>query len=165
MKIKHPYRATIAVRRNFEYLPLAAVVSDRIFCVHGGLSGEMDDVSKIESIKRPLDVPESGFIADLLWADPDGDVTGLVQSERGTGYVFGDDIAEKFLVHHSFDLICRAHQVVTDGFEFPFWPKQSVVTVFSAPNYCNAAGNKGAMLSVDDELTCSFKIIEPSGKS
>ena len=39
---------------------------------------------------------------------------------RVAGYVFGDDIAEKFLVHHSFDLICRAHKVVTDGFEFPF---------------------------------------------
>lgn len=149
----------------FGYLPLAAVISDRIFCVHGGLSGDLKDVSRIENIKRPFEVPESGFIADLLWADPDGDVTGLAPSERGTSFKFGADVADSFLKQHDFDLICRAHQVVNDGFEFPFWPEQSVVTIFSAPNYCEEFGNKGAMLSVDEELRCSFKLVEPPSGS
>ena len=38
----------------------AAVVSDRIFCMHGGLSPELDSLDKINAIKRPCDIPDFG---------------------------------------------------------------------------------------------------------
>ena len=146
----------------FDLLPLGAIISERIFCVHGGLSQYLNDIQQIKDIKRPLkDVPEEGLVADLLWADPDIKCNGFEPSERGTSFVFGPQVAEEFLSKNDFDLICRAHQVVNDGFEFPFFPDQTVVTVFSAPNYCGEFGNKGAMLLIDDNLVCSFKFVDP----
>lgn len=54
------------------------------------------------------------------------------------------------------DLICRAHQVVEDGYEF--FAKRQLVTLFSAPNYCGEFDNAGAMMSVDETLLCSFQV-------
>jgi serine/threonine-protein phosphatase PP1 catalytic subunit len=48
--------------------------------------------------------------------------------------VFGSDIVSQFLEDQDIDLICRAHQVVEEGYEF--FAKRQLVTVFSAPNYC-----------------------------
>lgn len=67
---------------------------------------------------RPTDVPDTGLLCDLLWSDPDKDVQGWAESERGVSYVFGPDIINIFLRKHELDLICRAHQVVEDGYEF-----------------------------------------------
>lgn len=57
------------------------------------------------------------------------------------------------------DLICRAHQVVEDGYEF--FSKRQLVTLFSAPNYCGEFDNAGAMMSVDESLLCSFQVCVP----
>ena len=145
----------------FNYLPLAAVISSRIFCVHGGLSKDLQKLSDISQLRPPLEVPEQGLILDLLWADPSPDKENFVPSERGASYSFGADVAEHFLHENDFDLICRAHQVVPDGFQFPFYPDRSVVTVFSASNYCEEFHNKAAMLRVDNKLVCSFTFVEP----
>ena len=145
----------------FCYLPIAAVISERIFCVHGGLSKDMTSLDMIKDLQRPLEIPEEGFITDLLWADPMPGIEGYVGSDRGTSFTFGANVARDFLAHYDFDIICRAHQVVNNGYEFPFFPDKSVVTVFSAPNYCNEFGNKGAMLSINEKLECSFQIVDP----
>ena len=47
------------------------------------------------------------------------------------------------------------------GYEFPFFPDQSILTVFSAPNYCYEYGNKGAFMRVDENLFCTFSVLEP----
>jgi serine/threonine-protein phosphatase PP1 catalytic subunit len=145
----------------FRWLPLAAVISERIFCVHGGLSPELTDVQDIARLARPLDIPDQGMLTDLLWADPSNEHMGFMPSERGTSYTFGSDKVEEFLEKHDFDLLCRAHQVVTPGYEFPFHPIQSTLTVFSAPDYCEEFGNRGAMLKVDTALKCSFQFVDP----
>ena len=62
----------------------------------------------------------------------------------------------QFLRRHDLDLICRAHQVVEDGYEF--FARRHLVTLFSAPNYCGEFDNAGAMMSVDDTLMCSFQV-------
>ncbi|EAY19344.1 Serine/threonine protein phosphatase PP1 isozyme 7, putative [Trichomonas vaginalis G3] len=148
----------------FDYIPLAAVISDRIFCVHGGLSPELQDLSQISKLQRPIRIPDQGLLADLVWADPSNEHLGWRPSERGISYSFGSDIAEKFLSKNDFDLICRAHQVVDRGYEFPFTPKQSVLTVFSAPDYCEEFMNRGAMLKVDQDLRCTFEFVDPPKK-
>lgn len=148
----------------FEYLPLAAVISERIFCVHGGLSPELKDLSQISRLSRPIRIPDQGLLADLVWADPSNEHTGYRSSERGTSYSFGYDVADLFLQKNDFDLVCRAHQVVEKGYDFPFAPKQTVLTVFSAPDYCEEFGNKGGMLRVDHDLRCTFKFIDPPRK-
>ena len=69
--------------------------------------------------------------------------------------VFNEKVIQKFLEKNDFDLICRAHQVVEEGYEF-FGDRQ-LVTVFSAPDYCDEFDNAGAMMVVDENLMCSFK--------
>jgi serine/threonine-protein phosphatase PP1 catalytic subunit len=148
----------------FMYLPIAAVISDSIFCVHGGLSPELDSLARIEKLVRPLVIPSRGLLSDLLWSDPEPGQNGWGKSERGTGqYTFGADIADAFLRANDLDLLCRAHQVVPDGYEFPFHPNETVLTVFSAPAYPGEDNNKGAVLKVDSALQCSFTIFDPPG--
>jgi len=77
-------------------------------------------------------------------------------------FTFGADVVSKFLNRHDLDLICRAHQVVEDGYEF--FAKRQLVTLFSAPNYCGEFDNAGGMMSVDETLMCSFQILKPSEK-
>ena len=83
---------------------------------------------------------------------------GWGENDRGVSFTFGAEVAAKFLHKHDFDLICRAHQVVEDGYEF--FAKRQLVTLFSAPNYCGEFDNAGAMMSVDETLMCSFQILK-----
>ena len=77
---------------------------------------------------RPTDVPDQGLLCDLLWSDPDKDTMGWGENDRGVSFTFGAEVAAKFLHKHDFDLICRAHQVVEDGYEF--FAKRQLVTLF-----------------------------------
>ena len=72
---------------------------------------------------------------------------------------FGADVVSKFLERNDLDLIVRAHQVVEDGYEF--FGDRTLVTVFSAPNYCGEFDNCGAMMAVDADLMCSFQVLKP----
>ncbi|XP_041784552.1 serine/threonine-protein phosphatase alpha-2 isoform isoform X1 [Anopheles merus] len=146
----------------FNCLPVAAIVDEKIFCCHGGLSPDLQSMEQIRRIMRPTDVPDQGLLCDLLWSDPDKDTNGYGENDRGVSFTFGVDIVGKFLTKHDFDLICRAHQVVEDGYEF--FAKRQLVTLFSAPNYCGEFDNAGAMMSVDDTLMCSFQILKPADK-
>jgi len=144
----------------FNCLPLGAIIEDKILCIHGGLSPDLRSLEQIRRIVRPTDIPDTGLLCDLVWADPDADVQGWGENDRGVSFTFGADVVENFLKRHEFDLIVRAHQVVEDGYEF--FAKRQLVTVFSAPNYCGEFDNAGAMMSVDDTLMCSFQILRPA---
>lgn len=146
----------------FNCLPAAAIIDEKILCMHGGLSPELHTLQQIANIERPCDVPDIGLLCDLLWSDPDANVTGWDNNDRGVSYVFGQDIVSNFLHAHDLDLIVRAHQVVEDGYEF--FAGRRLVTLFSAPNYCGEFDNAGGMISVDPELMCSFQILKPSAK-
>ncbi|KAI3961601.1 hypothetical protein MKW92_032795 [Papaver armeniacum] len=208
----------------FNCLPVAAIIDEKILCMHGGLSPDLKHLDQIRNIARPVDVPDQGLLCDLLWADPDKDIQGWGENDRGVSYTFGPDKVAEFLQKLDLDLICRAHQagtadtmmlmacciedcaelfgcsksqhgsatmdglmkciceyimtlfkfffplvtltcckqVVEDGYEF--FAKRQLVTIFSAPNYCGEFDNAGAMMSVDDTLTCSFQILKPTDK-
>jgi serine/threonine-protein phosphatase PP1 catalytic subunit len=148
---------------SFNTLPVTAVVDEKILCMHGGLSPELKSFEQVRRIMRPTDVPDTGLLCDLLWSDPDRDISGWGENDRGVSYTFGADVVTKFLNKHDLDLICRAHQVVEDGYEF--FARRQLVTLFSAPNYCGEFDNAGAMMSVDDTLMCSFQILKPANKA
>lgn len=148
----------------FACLPVCAVIENQIFCCHGGLSPEMfnpeltnlvDLKRRIREIVRPCDVPDCGLLCDILWSDPwyvesitdDKEPQGWEPNERGVSYMFGPDIIDKFLERYDLDLICRAHQVVEDGYEF--YANRSLVTIFSAPNYCGEFDNAAAVFSLN----------------
>ncbi|KAI5170622.1 serine/threonine-protein phosphatase PP1 catalytic subunit [Nematocida sp. LUAm3] len=144
---------------TFNCMPVAALVDGKIFCMHGGLSPDLHSFNQIRSIHRPTDIPDSGLLCDLLWSDPDRGVSKWGENDRGVSFTFGAKVVEEFLRKHDLDLICRAHQVVEDGYEF--FAGQRLVTVFSAPNYCGEFDNSGAIMEVDENLVCSFRVLKP----
>lgn len=141
----------------FNCMPVAAVVDEKIFCCHGGLSPFLKTFDDIKRITRPTDVPDQGLLCDLLWSDPDKDVVEWGDNDRGVSFTFGTSVVINFLAKHNLDLICRAHQVVEEGYEF--FADRGLVTLFSAPNYCGEFDNAGAMMTVDQHLMCSFQIL------
>lgn len=147
----------------FNCLPVSAIVDEKILCMHGGLSPEMERLQQIADLHRPCDVPDVGLMCDLLWSDPDTGVNGWAENDRGVSFVFGADVVAAFLEQHDLDLLVRAHQVVEDGYEF--FAGRRLVTLFSAPNYCGEFDNAGGMISVDENLMCSFQILKPSSRA
>ena len=143
----------------FNCLPVSALVDDKILCMHGGIGPDLASLDNIRKIVRPTEVPDKGLLCDLLWSDPDKDVKGWGDNDRGVSVIFSDDIVQSVTEKLDIDLICRAHQVVQYGFEF--FANRKLVTVFSAPNYCGQFDNAGAMMSVDENLMCGFKILKP----
>ncbi|XP_022092539.1 serine/threonine-protein phosphatase PP1-beta-like [Acanthaster planci] len=146
----------------FNCLPIAALVEGTIFCMHGGLSPDLSTVDQLRHINRPLDIPDHGLVCDLLWADPDDDITGWGENDRGVSYTFGGDVVRHFLKRNDLSLIVRAHQVVEDGYQF--FQKRNLVTLFSAPNYCGEFDNAAGVMIVTEDLTCSFSILPPETK-
>lgn len=144
---------------TFNTLPIAAIVAAKIFCVHGGLSPALSHMDDIRNIARPTDVPDYGLLNDLLWSDPADMESDWESNERGVSYCFGKKVITDFLAANDFDLVCRAHMVVEDGYEF--FTERVLVTVFSAPNYCGEFDNWGAVMSVSSELLCSFELLKP----
>ncbi|KAL2359889.1 hypothetical protein RJZ56_007251 [Blastomyces dermatitidis] len=148
---------------TFNCLPIASIVAGKIFCVHGGLSPSLAHMDDIRGIARPTDVPDYGLLNDLLWSDPADMDDDWEPNERGVSYCFGKKVIMDFLQRHDFDLVCRAHMVVEDGYEF--FNDRILVTVFSAPNYCGEFDNWGAIMSVSAELLCSFELLKPLDSS
>lgn len=141
----------------FDYLSLSALIDDTIFCVHGGLSPSIVTLDQIRAIDRKQEVPHEGAMCDLLWSDPE-EINGWGLSPRGAGFLFGDDVVQKFNNVNDIKFIARAHQLVMEGYKKMF--DDSIVTVWSAPNYCYRCGNVAAILNLDENLNQSFKIFE-----
>jgi serine/threonine-protein phosphatase 4 catalytic subunit len=141
----------------FDYLPLAAVVDEKVFCVHGGLSPSINTLDQIRVLDRKQEVPHDGAMCDLMWSDPE-DIDGWGLSPRGAGYLFGGDVVKKFNRMNELTLIARAHQLVMEGYKEMF--DAALVTVWSAPNYCYRCGNVAAILELDEHLNKSYKIFE-----
>eukprot|EP00933_Yihiella_yeosuensis_P058622 TRINITY_DN5924_c0_g3_i1.p1 TRINITY_DN5924_c0_g3~~TRINITY_DN5924_c0_g3_i1.p1 ORF type:complete len:332 (-),score=60.13 TRINITY_DN5924_c0_g3_i1:514-1509(-) len=149
----------------FNYLPACAIIDDKVICMHGGLSQEMmehgqDMRYKVNQMKRPADIPDQGFLCDLLWSDPAENVQGFGPNDRGVSVSFGNDVVRSFLQKEDLDLVVRAHQVVEDGYEF--FANRGLVTIFSAPNYCGEFDNAAAVLHISKDLVCSFQVLKPS---
>jgi len=141
----------------FDYLALAAVIDDRIFAVHGGLSPSISSIDQINKIERQQEVPHDGAMCDIMWSDPD-DIDGWGLSPRGAGYLFGGDVVQQFNQQNKISLITRAHQLVMEGYKHMF--NDSLVTVWSAPNYCYRCGNVAAILELDENLNKNYKVFD-----
>jgi serine/threonine-protein phosphatase 2A catalytic subunit len=143
----------------FDYLPLAANVENKFFCLHGGLSPDVSTLDEIKQLNRKQEIPHSGAICDLLWSDPE-EKEGWGPSPRGAGFIFGKDISTKFLYVNNLSMICRAHQLVMNGYNWSH--EKNVCTLFSAPNYCYRCGNQAGIMEVDENLKTTIQQFDPN---
>ncbi|XP_003366367.1 phosphoprotein phosphatase 1 [Trichinella spiralis] len=97
-EVRHRYSRDLYIKFNhlFNFLPVAGLISGKIFCMHGGLSKDLETFDQIRSIERPVEIPLQGLLADLLWSDPDRNINGWEISSRNVGYVFGEDVILEF---------------------------------------------------------------------
>lgn len=133
----------------FDFLPISALIDNRILCIHGGISPKLKELKQLSNIIRPLQNTDFGFVGDLLWSDPCTSCNDFTESNRGNGVFFGQNSLQKILDKFDLDLLVRSHQLKIHGYEFPFYPKQSIVTIFSATNYCGKYHNSGAVMAVN----------------
>ena len=108
------------INEVFTWLPLVAIVNDSYFCVHGGISPLLTDLSQLEKMERPIleysgDDEDSRIICDLLWSDPNDTHKGFSSSPRGIGTYYGYQAVANFLMHNKLKHIFRAHQSVIKG--------------------------------------------------
>lgn len=157
----------------FDYLVLCCIIDNEIFCVHGGLSPNVQTIDQIKIIDRFREIPHDGAMADLVWSDPEEIDTSSIGhrenfyhessqqfqiSPRGAGYTFGRCVVEKFLHFNQMDGIYRAHQLCNDGYQVYF--DGLVTTVWSAPNYCYRCGNKASILELYSKNEFYFNVFE-----
>ncbi|KAM3717945.1 Serine/threonine-protein phosphatase [Dirofilaria immitis] len=156
-EVKSKYTSQMAdfFTEIFDYLPLCHLINNKIFVCHGGLFKDdnitMNDIKKTNRVRQP---PDEGIMCDLLWSDPQ-DIDGRSASKRGVGCQFGPDVTHKFCETNGLDYVVRSHEVKPEGYEVHHDGK--CITVFSAPNYCDTMGNKGAFITIrGDNLTPRF---------
>merc|ERR1712228_247127 len=157
-------------------LEMYDAIIGKFLCCHGGLSPDISTLDDISEIDRFQEVPREGPFCDLLWADPVDDdkevdpdeyddpdsmdaepTTWFAYNEtRQCSYVFGIDAVTTFLKKNNLTAVIRAHEAQFDGYKMQMINEQTqiprVITIFSAPNYCDVYKNKGACLKFDDEL-------------
>lgn len=142
---------------SFSALPLATLIGEKFLVVHGGLFSNddvtLDDIRKVNRFaeKQP---GQEGLMMEMLWTDPQ-DEAGRGPSKRGVGIQFGPDVTDSFCKKNGLEAVIRSHEVRMDGYSQEHDGK--LITVFSAPNYCDAQGNKGAYINIETDLKLQFE--------
>jgi len=131
----------------FCLLPLCHVINRQVFVLHGGLFSQ-DNVTldAIRKVNRDCEPPDEGLMTEMLWSDPQPG-RGRMPSKRGVGVAFGEDVTDNFLQTNDLKLVIRSHEMKEQGYAVEHGGK--CITVFSAPNYCDQMGNKGAFIRLD----------------
>lgn len=155
-----------AIMNSFDYLPLAAILNGKFLVVHGGISPDLPNVKTISRISRFQEPPREGLVCDLLWSDPYEVETPAPRSKKAAmhfvpnhvrqcSYYYTYDGVATFLKMNHLLSVIRAHEAQLEGYKmhkkiaktgFP-----SVITIFSAPNYCDVYGNRGAILKFEND--------------
>lgn len=128
----------------FSWLPLAAIVNNQIFCVHGGLSPSLHNIKFIDEIQRPIKNYENSLVTDLVWSDPHEQVQNFLENRRGSGVFYGETAIKTFLAENNLKLMIRAHQCMADG--FCTFASNAGITVFSSSEYAQLFHNKCGVL-------------------
>ncbi|KAH8920187.1 Metallo-dependent phosphatase [Atractiella rhizophila] len=147
-KAPSPARAATSLHKNPTLSPEGF---KRFFVVHGGLFSKdgvtLDDIRTIDRIKKKQPGSE-GLMCECLWTDPQIQ-PGRGPSKRGVGMCFGPDVTRRWTTENKITAVIRSHEVRQEGYQVEH--NGLCITVFSAPNYVDQAGNLGGIVSIDDE--------------
>ena len=169
-EVKYDLEVYERIMDAFDCLPLVCIINERFIALHGGISPSITFINEINKVNRFEEPPKDGAFCDILWADPaerDSDALAMdwaPNKTRGCSFVFGAKAAIPFLNRNNYLTVIRGHEVQLEGFKMSQWNTQvefpSVITVFSAPNYCDVYNNKGAFIKfVDNSINiqqCNF---------
>ena len=149
----------------FDYLPISAVINDKIFCVHSGLSPDITSIDQINLIDRKNMSTKSGVIYDFVSSHPNNfdDADEFCWFDKGNNYLFSKDAVAKFNKQNKIDLIVRSHDIIMEGYLYMF--NDQLVTIFSAPNFRYHYKNNASILECDDNLSKKFHVFQSSPKS
>jgi len=149
------------INEIFDLFQLAAVVDNKFFCVHGGLSPELKKIEELNNLDRKNEIPENGIITDLIWSDPNENVNDYTPSAKGAGQFYGEKAVNDFLEENkNIEMIIRSHELVENGVKYQF--NNKLLTVFSAPDYGGREDfNIGSVLKIDEN--CKFDFIKICG--
>ena len=161
-EVKYDSEIYFRMMEVFDSLPIACLINEKFIAIHGGLSPDIDKIADIMKINRFTEPPHSGAMCDLLWSDPcdkdeDAAKTNFINnSNRGCSYVFGIKAVVPFLKKNNIISIIRAHEAQLEGFKMYKWNANvdfpSVITIFSAPNYCDVYSNKAAVIKFKNNM-------------
>ena len=159
-EVKYDLEVYERFMETFDCLPIACLINDKFLAIHGGISPKISKIEDIEKINRFTEPPKTGPMCDMLWSDPcekdeDAKTIGWIENtNRGCSYIFGAKAATPFLEKNEILTLIRAHEAQMDGYKMHNWNPEmgfpSVITVFSAPNYCDVYSNFGAAIMFKD---------------
>ncbi|KAK9246390.1 Metallo-dependent phosphatase-like protein [Lipomyces tetrasporus] len=156
-KAKYSEKAFKVFSESFSTLPLATLVGKNYFVLHGGLFSDdkvtLDDVRKFDRF-RQKQPGQNGLMMEMLWTDPQPQ-PGRGPSKRGVGLQFGPDVTKRFCENNRLMAVIRSHEVRMGGYEIEHGGR--LITVFSAPNYCDSQGNKGAVINIKNDYELNFQ--------
>lgn len=155
-EVKYDIEVYNRLMEAFDCLPFGCIINDKFLCVHGGISPCLTSLAEAQKVSRFSEPPKQGLLCDIIWADPcskdeeAGRFDFKNNKNRGCSFVFGAKAAIPFLRKNQLIAIIRGHEAQLDGYKMYNWDQKdafpSVITVFSAPNYCDVYNNKGAIL-------------------
>jgi diadenosine tetraphosphatase ApaH/serine/threonine PP2A family protein phosphatase len=134
---------------TFDWLPLAATVDATWFCVHGGISQQFVHIEKLYTLRRTAWHADDSLVAEILWSDPVEHAREWQRNARGAGVTFGAPQVAEFLRVNRLQRIARAHQLARDGYKWFF--DNTLVIVWSAPNYAYREDNDASIMSVNGD--------------
>ncbi|KAK7062655.1 hypothetical protein VNI00_000143 [Paramarasmius palmivorus] len=164
---KYSERVYEACIQSFCTLPAAAIVDNKFFCVHGGLSPDLVTLQDVVNMDRFREPGAKGLLCDLLWSDPVTNygheqehtpqgpplppgTTYLYNQTRGCSYYFTYEATCQFLDRNRLLGVIRGHEAQDAGYTMhrktPTKKFPSVITIFSAPNYLDVYHNRGAVI-------------------
>ena len=142
----------------FDCLPISAIINGKFITFHGGISPELKKVSDLNKLNRFQEPPTIGLFCDILWSDPVDKSDGYLEQkfvhneQRGCSYVYGVEALTRFLKKNNLISCIRAHEVQLEGYKMYNWKNKNfpqIITIFSAPNYCDSYNNKGAVIKFE----------------
>ena len=162
--INSPNSVFHTINNAFSWLPFAAIIDNKIFCVHSGIGPNLKRIEDLNKITLPIELGsestdvEKAILLNCLWSDPaDTDVEfGFKRNHFRHAistdhiYKYGADIVKQFLEINKMDFIIRSHEIALTGMDV--FANSKLVTINSCTNYCGMCNNSGCILVIKKTL-------------